>query len=146
MPSGSDAAAIDNELLDPRIEYHDDRRWPEARSTFGASALLERFVEVLEVLGKNAHVEVEELFDCEDDWVLMTFRFSGEARASGIRHDYRWGFLCRVVMGRSTTSRRISIRKRPSKPAGVGSRRCLRRTSSWCAVPSMHSVATAGTL
>ena len=91
--------AIDDELLDPRIEYHDDRRWPEARSTFGASALVERFAEVLEVLGKNAHVEVEELFDCEDDWVLMTFRFSGEARASGIRHDYRWGFLCRVCDG-----------------------------------------------
>jgi ketosteroid isomerase-like protein len=91
--------AIDDGLLHPRIEYHDDRRWPEARSTVGTSALVERFAEVLEVLGKNAHVEVEELLDCEDDWVLMTFRFSGQARASGIRHEYRWSFLCRVCDG-----------------------------------------------
>jgi ketosteroid isomerase-like protein len=29
----------------------------------------------------------------------MTFRFFGEARASGIPHDYLWGFLCRVRDG-----------------------------------------------
>src|SRR5262245_24335402 len=91
--------AIDEGLLDPRIEYHDDRRWPEARSATGTSALVERFVEVMEVLGKDARVEIEELFDCGDDRVVMIFRFSGEARASVIRHNYRWAFLCRVRDG-----------------------------------------------
>ena len=92
-------SAIDEGLLHPQIEYHDDKKWPEARSAFGRSGLVERFVEVMEVLGKDARVEVEELLDCGDDRVLMTFRFSGEARASGIRHDYHWGFLCRVREG-----------------------------------------------
>ena len=39
---------------------------------------------------------MEELLDTGGDSVVMIFRFTGEARSSGIRHDYRWGFLCRV--------------------------------------------------
>jgi ketosteroid isomerase-like protein len=83
-------------LLHPEVEYHDDRKWPEARSAVGPSALVERFVEVMDVLGKDAKVEVEELIDAGGDLVVMIFRFTGEARASGIQHDYRWGFVCRV--------------------------------------------------
>jgi len=60
-------SAIDEGLLHPQIEYHDDKKWPEARSAFGPSGLVERFVEVMEVLGKDAQVEVEELLDCGDD-------------------------------------------------------------------------------
>jgi ketosteroid isomerase-like protein len=86
----------DEGLLHPNVEYHDDRRWPEARSAVGASALAERFVEILDVLGKDARAEVEELLDAGGDSVVMIFRFTGEARSSGLRHDYRWGFLCRV--------------------------------------------------
>jgi ketosteroid isomerase-like protein len=92
-------AVIDEGLLHPDIEYHDDKKWPEARSAFGTSALVERFVEVMEVLGKDAEVEVEELFDCGEGRVAMIFRFRGEARASGIRHEYRWGYICRVRDG-----------------------------------------------
>ncbi len=90
----------DRGLLDPEVEYHDDRRWPEARSTVGVAALVERFVEIMEVLGRNAQVQVEEILDAADDSVVMIFRFAGEARASGIPHDYRWGFVCRVNDGR----------------------------------------------
>jgi ketosteroid isomerase-like protein len=61
---------------------------------------VERFVEVMDVLGRNATVEVEEVLDAGDDTVVMIFRFAGEARASGIRHEYRWGFVCRVNEGR----------------------------------------------
>jgi ketosteroid isomerase-like protein len=86
----------DRGLLHPDIEYHDDRKWPEARSVVGAAALVDRFVEVMEVLGKDARVEVEKLLDAGDDSVVMIFRFTGEARSSGIRHDYRWGFHFRV--------------------------------------------------
>ncbi len=86
----------DQNLLDPEVEYHDDRRWPEARSAVGPSALVERFGEVMDVLGKNAKVEVEEVLDAGGDSVVMIFRFTGEARASGLHHDYRWGFVCRV--------------------------------------------------
>ena len=92
-------AVIEEGLLDPDIEYHDDKKWPEARSAFGATALVERFVEVMEVLGKDAEVEVEELFDCGEDRVTMIFRFRGEASASGIHHEYRWGYDCRVRDG-----------------------------------------------
>ncbi len=45
------------------------------------------------LLGKDAKVEVEELIDAGGDSVVMIFRFTGEARASGIRHDYRWGYV-----------------------------------------------------
>src|SRR5438046_10765251 len=93
-------AVIEEGLLVPDIEYDDDKKWPEARSAFGTSALIERFAEVMEVLGKDAEVEVEELFDCGDGRVVMIFRFRGVARASGIRHEYRWGYVCRVRDGR----------------------------------------------
>ena len=90
------AGVSDQGLLHPEVEYHDDERWPEARSTVGPSALVDRFVEVMDVLGRDARAELEELHDAGGDSVVMLFRFTGEARASGLPHDYRWGFLCRV--------------------------------------------------
>jgi ketosteroid isomerase-like protein len=95
-------SVADQGLLDPEVEYHDDRRWPEARSTVGTSALVERFVEYMEVLGKDATAEVETVLDAGGDVVVMVFRLTGEARASGLRHDHRWGFLCRVSEQRIT--------------------------------------------
>ena len=82
-------------FIHPEVEYHDDKKWPEARSAFGASALIKRFDEILEVLGQG-HLEVERVLDAGGDQVVMVFRFSGEARASGIPHDYRWGYVLRV--------------------------------------------------
>jgi ketosteroid isomerase-like protein len=87
-------------LLDPDIEYHDDKRWPEARSAHGVAALVGRFEELLEVLGQDAKSEVERLFDAGVDQVVLIFHFQGEARASGIHYDHRWGLLCRVREGR----------------------------------------------
>ena len=86
----------DRGLLHPHVEYYDDPRWPEARSVVGPAALVDRFVEVMDVLGKDARAEVEELLDAGGDSVVMIFRFTGEARSSGIRHEYRWGFVFRV--------------------------------------------------
>jgi ketosteroid isomerase-like protein len=86
----------DHGLLHPAVEYHDDKRWPEARSTVGAPALAGRFTEVMDILGKDAKAEVEALHDAGADSLVLIVRFTGEARASGIQHDYRWGFLCRV--------------------------------------------------
>jgi ketosteroid isomerase-like protein len=83
-------------LLRPDVEYRDDKRWPEARLTIGPRALADRFIEILDVLGKDSRAEVEQLVDAGGDSVVMILRFTGEARSSGIRHDYRWGFLCRV--------------------------------------------------
>jgi ketosteroid isomerase-like protein len=87
-------------LLDPEVEYHDDRRWPEARSVVGPAALVERFSEIMDVLGKNATAQVEKVVDAGGDSVALIFRFTGEARASGLHHEYRWGFVCRVSEGR----------------------------------------------
>jgi ketosteroid isomerase-like protein len=89
----------DRGLLHPKIEYHDDRRWPEARSAVGTGELVQRFDEVLEVLGEGSQVEVEQLLDAAEDQVVLIFRFRGVARASGIHHDYRWGYVCRVRDG-----------------------------------------------
>src|SRR6188508_1406577 len=86
-------------LLHPQVEYHDDKRWPEARSTSGVTELVERFEEILEVLGREAQVELEEVLDPGGDQVVSIFRFSGEARASGIQHDYRWGYVFRIRNG-----------------------------------------------
>jgi hypothetical protein len=44
---------IDEGLLHPQVEYHDDRKWPEARSASGPSEIAERFDEVFDVLGKD---------------------------------------------------------------------------------------------
>jgi hypothetical protein len=79
----------DRGLLHPRIEYHDDRRWPEARSVVGTADLVKRFDEVLGVLGEESRVEVEQVLDAVGDQVVSIFRFGGVARASGIHHDYR---------------------------------------------------------
>ncbi len=57
---------------------------------------MERFGEVMDVLGKDARVQLEEVLDAGGDSVVMIFRFAGEARASGLQHEYRWGFVCRV--------------------------------------------------
>jgi len=50
-------------------------------------------------MSQEAEVDVEELLDPGGDRVVVIFRFRGEARASGIRHDYRWGYVCRVREG-----------------------------------------------
>ncbi len=109
----------DRGLLDPEVEYHDDRRWPEARSTVGVAALAERFVEIMEVLGRNARVRVEEILDAGGDSVVMIFRFAGEARASGIRHDYRWGFVCRLKEARIRYIQAYLEPERALKAAGL---------------------------
>jgi ketosteroid isomerase-like protein len=109
----------DHGLLHPNVEYHDDRRWPDARSAVGASALVERFVEILDVLGKDATVEVDELLDAGGESVVMIFRFTGEARSSGIRHDYRWGFLCRVKERQITYIQAYLEPERALEAAGV---------------------------
>src|SRR5690242_1345770 len=92
-------AVIGEGLLNPDVEYHDDKNWPEARSTLGAGALIERFAEVLEVMGKDAKIEVEELIDGGQGRVVLILQFRGEARASGIHHEYRWGYIARVHDG-----------------------------------------------
>jgi len=106
-------------LLHPDVEYHDDERWPEARSAVGPAALVNRFVEVMDVLGKDARAELEKLYDAGGDSVVMIFRFTGEARASGIQHDYRWGFLCRVVERRITYIQAYLEPERALEAAGL---------------------------
>jgi ketosteroid isomerase-like protein len=90
---------VDQGLLHPDIEYHDDRRWPEARSAFGIAAFLERFDEFLEVFGEDARTTTEQVLDAGGDRVALIFRLTGRGRASGIPHDHRWGYLCRVRDG-----------------------------------------------
>ena len=89
----------DRGLLHPEVEYHDDRGWPEARSALGAADLVKRFDEVLEVLGEESRVEVEQVLNGGGDQVVSIFRFRGVARASGIHHDYRWGYVWRLQEG-----------------------------------------------
>ncbi len=89
---------IDDGLLHPDIEYHDDPAWPEARSAYGADALVDRFDEVLELIGRGAHVEVQRTV-ADGDQVGIVFGLSGEGAASHIPYEYRWGYLCRVEGG-----------------------------------------------
>jgi ketosteroid isomerase-like protein len=87
-------------LLDPQVEYHDDQRWPEARSAYGVTELIERFDEILEVLGEESQVELEQVLDAGGNQVVSIFRFTGQARASGLHHEYRWGYVFRIPGGR----------------------------------------------
>jgi ketosteroid isomerase-like protein len=90
---------IEEDLLHPEIEYHDDKRWPEARSTSGTSAFLERFSDFMDVFGEEARLETEQVLDGDGDRVVSIFRLTGRGRASGLPHDHRWGYLCRVRDG-----------------------------------------------
>jgi ketosteroid isomerase-like protein len=90
---------IDQGLLHPELEYHDDSRWPEARSTYGLEAFLKRFEEFLEAYGEDASSTTEEVLDAGEDRVVLIFRLTTRGRASGIAHEYRWGFLNRVRDG-----------------------------------------------
>ena len=86
---------VDDGLLDPDVEYHDDRSWPEARSTHGEKALAERFDEFMEAIGKRGHAEVKRTV-AHGSHVALVFRLSGVGTASDIPYAYSWGFLCRV--------------------------------------------------
>ena len=90
---------VDQGLLHPDIEYHDDPKWPEARSAYGIDAFLKRFDEFLEVYGEDASSTTEQVLDAGEDRVVVIFRFNASGRASGIRNEYRWGYLCRVGDG-----------------------------------------------
>jgi ketosteroid isomerase-like protein len=93
------AGLIEAGLVHPEVEYHDDARWPEARSTFGTSAFLERFSDFMDVFGGEARVETEQVLDGDGDRVVSIFRLTGRGRASGLPHEHRWGYLCRVRDG-----------------------------------------------
>jgi ketosteroid isomerase-like protein len=93
---------IDQGLPHPEVEYHDDPKWPDARSTYGTEALIKRSDEFLEAFGEDASTTTEQVLDAGGDRVVIIFHFSVRGRASGIPDDYRWGFLCRVREGRVT--------------------------------------------
>ena len=85
-------------LVHPRVEYHDDPKWPESRTTSGTEALIERFDEFEEAIAQGGQVEVERTASA-GDYVAMVFRLSGAGTASQIPYSYSWGFLCRVRHG-----------------------------------------------
>ena len=119
---------IEQGLLHPDIEYHDDRRWPEARSAFGTAAFLERFEEFLDLLGEDASITTEQVLDAGEDQVVVIFRLSGRGRASGIPHDHRWGYLCRVRDGKVHFMQAYLEPQEALEAAGCRSRRFRRRT------------------
>jgi ketosteroid isomerase-like protein len=86
---------VDDGLLDPDVEYHDDQDWPEARSTHGEQALVERFDEIMEAIGKRGHAEVKRTV-AHGSHVALVFQLSGEGTTSDVPYAHSWGFLCRV--------------------------------------------------
>ena len=109
----------DHGLLHPQVEYHDDKRWPEARSTLGTAELIERFDEVLEVLGKEGQLELEDVLDPGGDHIVLIFRFRGKARTSGIDVDYRWGYSLRIRNGQIDYIRAYLEPERALEDAGL---------------------------
>ena len=109
----------DKGLLDPEVDYRDDERWPEARSAHGIAELLERFDEILDVLGEESRAELERIVEAPDDQVVAIFRFTGEARASGLQHDYRWGWVFRIAGGRVDRIRAYLDPEEALRAAGV---------------------------
>ena len=89
---------VDDGLLHPDIEYHDDPDWPEARSAYGTKALVDRFDEVLEAIGQRGQTTVEQTV-AHGAHVGLVFRLTGEGSASQIPYAHSWGFLCRVRDG-----------------------------------------------
>ena len=89
------AGVIEEGLLHPELEYHDDENWPGARSAHGRKALVERFDEVIDLVALNGHIEVQEAVD-GGDYVGIVLCLRGEGAASHIPYEYKWGYLCRV--------------------------------------------------
>lgn len=89
---------VEEGILHPEVEYHDDPAWPEARSASGPAELVERFDEVLEAIGQGSHTTVEQIV-AEGANVALVCRMTAEGSASRIPYEYRWGFLCRIKDG-----------------------------------------------
>ena len=92
------AAVIEEGLLHPEVEYHDDENWPGSTSAYGREALLERFDEVMDLVALEGHSEVQDTAD-SGDYVGIVICLRGEGAASGIPYEYKWGYLCRVRDG-----------------------------------------------
>jgi ketosteroid isomerase-like protein len=60
---------------------------------------LERFSDFMDVFGEEARLETEQVLDGDGDRVVSIFRLTGRGRASGLPHEHRWGYLCRVRDG-----------------------------------------------
>jgi hypothetical protein len=112
---------IDQGLLHPEVEYHDDPKWPDARSTYGTEALIKRSDEFLEAFGEDASTTTEQVLDAGGDRVVIIFHFS--VRGPAASRTTTAGASCAVsARAGSPSSRHTWSRIRPSQPPGSRSR------------------------
>ena len=81
----------------PDIEYHEDPKWPDAGTYRGRDAVLAAFKAYEEVMGHYT-IAVERVVDAGQEFALVIFA-SGSGASSGAPHEYRWGYVGRLVDG-----------------------------------------------
>jgi ketosteroid isomerase-like protein len=81
----------------PDIEYREDPKWPEAATYRGRDAVLAAFKGYEDVMGHYA-IALERVVDAGEEFALV-IRASGRGASSGAPHEYRSGYIGRLVDG-----------------------------------------------
>src|SRR5215207_3288772 len=117
--------------LHPDIEWEErGDPFPGLRGTYrGRAELRKWFEEAVVELWESLHVNVEEITEVLEDRVFLGFLLTARGRGSGVETELRgWQVTC----ARTARSQRVRVPfgagTKPSKPPGLRSRRCRRRT------------------
>jgi ketosteroid isomerase-like protein len=81
---------------DPDVEYVEDPRWPGAGRYRGREEVLRIFQSYIDALGpdESGSAVLEQIIDAGGRQVAFV-RFQGRS-ASGVPHDYLWGYVVEV--------------------------------------------------
>ncbi|MDQ3571412.1 MAG: nuclear transport factor 2 family protein [Actinomycetota bacterium] len=120
----------------PEIEYREDPIWPEASTFRGADEVLGAFKGYEEVMGAY-QVTVEHILTAASS-LESSFAQPGAERRVASRTNIVGATWSGSKVNGSSTFRPSTPLTRPSKPPGLKSRRCHRRTSTRIVHPGMR--------
>src|SRR5437588_853005 len=80
---------------DADVVYQEDPKWPGAETFTGADAVRRRFLEYLEVLGRDIEVTLEDVALGTDGMVAVV-TIGGRTTGSGAPFEHRWGYHFRM--------------------------------------------------
>ncbi|MGH7486920.1 MAG: nuclear transport factor 2 family protein [bacterium] len=87
---------IEAGIVHAQVEYHDDPNWLGARSAHGIPAFLQRWDEIVETVGRDAHMEVEHISDAPANHVVLISRYRSAGETSGVPVQDTFGYLFRI--------------------------------------------------
>jgi hypothetical protein len=124
-------------VLDPEVEWHTAADLPDSgvhRGHDGVGALIQEWVNSFE----DFRADVTEFID-RDDYVVVPLVLRGRIRGSDEEVALPETHVWKMREERLSRCANIGPLSMPSKPPGLRSRRCWRRTWSWYATTSRLS-------